>query len=528
MLLINNDNNDTAGELEQRTPIERVLDIPELWSTILAYLHPKQLRRLRLVSRRLYLACTPHIHVSLILTSQKHVEVAWDQDFPSKLVSSLRIVSIDQFSPALTHLLNECTNITSLDINVFGLDVDFLQELLDYCPQHLKSLVIRSEGFVSLESIVETFLQSTTVGRQIQSLALDIGSTGLFETDALSWTIFRSLLDSCTSLTSLFLSAVKVMDIPESLEEINPLHATKAMFPNLVSLTMTLCDISSVGRIRLLKMFPNLHTLDMTCRDDVFQADSGESATNSVVALEMTTQDLCEQLTHVRVNSRSQSEQEGLFRFLGHLRHLERLELSGLATQGARLLDLAEEWSRNKVSLKQLTLSPKYRKLTEEGLEKVLLKPCFSRLLVLDAWCGPDLILRFWNRETQRSQLPFLDTLRALHLRKEDVVSDLDDGAMEALNMTLKQLPRLVDLTVGTKLEDFGVFQGMGRDPEVLLPDPRTVMYTGPEAVDWSDERPFLQTLVIGCSTEFFTHRMGDIPRQVGKRFRFLEDFKFT
>ncbi|KAF9125607.1 hypothetical protein BGX30_000389 [Mortierella sp. GBA39] len=529
MLLINNDNsNNTPGEQEQRTPVERVLDIPELWSTILSYLNPKRFRRLRLVSKRIYLACTPHIHVSLTLASQKHVEVAWDQDFPSNLVSSLRIVSIDQFSPALTHLLDQCTNISTLDINVFGLDIDFLQELLDCCPRHLKSLIIRSEGFVSLESIVETFLQSTTIARQIQSLALDIGSTGLFETDALSWTIFRSLLDTCTSLTSLSLSAVKVMDIPESLEEINPLHATKAMFPNLVSLAMTLCDISSVGRIRLLRMFPNLHTLDMTCRNDVFQTVGAESADNSPAALELKDQGLCEQLRNVHVSSRSQSEQEGLFRFLGHLRHLERLELSGLATQGARLLDLAEGWSRNKVSLKQLTLSPKYRKLTEEGLEKVLLKPCFSKLEVLDAWCGPDLILRFWNHETQRSQLPFLETLRALHLRKEVVVSDLDDGAMEALNMTLKQLPRLVDLTVGTKLEDFGVFQGMGRDPEVLLPDPRTIVYTGPGAVDWSGERPFLQTLVIGCSSEFFHHRMSDIPRQVGKRFRFLEDFKFT
>ncbi|KAG0067927.1 hypothetical protein BGZ89_005487 [Linnemannia elongata] len=529
MLLINNDNSDnTPSEQDQRTPIERVLDIPELWSTILSYLNPKRFRRLRLVSKRIYLACTPHIHFGLTLASQKHVEVAWDQDFPSNLVSSLRIVSIDQFSPALTYLLDQCTNITTLDINVFGLDIDFLQKLLDFCPRHLKSLVIRSEGFVSLESIVETFLQSTAVAGQIQSLALDIGSTGLFETDALSWVIFRSLLDTCTSLKSLSLSAVKVMDIPESLEEINPLHATKAMFPNLVSLTMTLCDISSVGRIRLLRMLPNLYALDMTCRDDVFQTVGKEPVDNSQTAFELNDQDLCKQLMDVRVSSRSQSEQEGLFMFLGHLRRLERLELSGLTIQGATLLDLAEEWSRNKVSLKQLILSPKYRKLTEEGLEKVLLKPCFTKLEVLDAWCGPNLILRFWNPETQRSQLPFLETLRALHLRKEDVVLDLDNGAMESLNMTLKQLPRLVDLTVGTKLEDFGVFQGMGRDPEVLLPDPRTAVYAGPGAVDWSGERPFLQTLAIGCSTEFFNYRMGDVPRQVGRRFRFLEDFKFT
>ncbi|KAG0294480.1 hypothetical protein BGZ96_001075 [Linnemannia gamsii] len=531
MLLINNsdnkDNLEHAGYQEQRTPIEHVLDIAELWATIVAYLHPKQLRRLRLVSRRLHLACTPHIQVDLTLTSQKHVEVAWEHDFPSNFVASLRIVSIDQFSPALTHLLDQATNITTLDINVFGLDIDFLQELLSYCPRHLKSVVIRSEGFVPLESIVDTFLQSTDVARQVQSLALYIGNTGL-ETDALPWSIFRSLLDTCISLASLSLSAVKVMSIPESLEETNPLHATKATFPNLVSLTMTLCDISSVGQIRLLKMLPNLHTLDVTCRDDVFQTVGEESADTSPTNLGVTDQDLCEQLKQVRVCNRSHSEQEGLFRFLSHLRRLERLELLGVVTPGIRLLDLAEEWSRNKVSLKQLTLNAKSRKIAEEGFDKVLLKPCFAKLQVLDAWCGPDLILRFWNHETQRSQLPFLETLRGLHLRKEDVVSDLNDGAMEALNMTLKQLPRLVDLTMATKLEDFGVFQGLGRDPEALLPDPRTVLYTGLGAVDWSGERPFLQTLEMGCSTEFYNHRMGDMPRQVGKRFRFLEDFKFT
>ncbi|KAF9106379.1 hypothetical protein BGX29_009672 [Mortierella sp. GBA35] len=521
-----NDQLDTVTRQEQRTSMDKVLDIAELWSTILSFLNPKQVRRLRLVSSRLHQACTPHIHISLTLSSQKHVDLAWDQDFPSRLVNSLRIVSIDQFSPSLTHLLDQCTNITTLDVNVFGLDIDFLQELLGYCPRHLKSLVIRSEGFVSLESIVETLIHSTAVARQIQSLSLDIGSTGLFETDALSWTNFRSILDTYTSLTSLSLSAVKVMDIPESLEEINPMHSTRAMFPNLVSLTMTRCDISSTGRVRLLRMCPNLHTLNMTCRDDVFQIDEGVES--SAMEPGVTDEDLCERLRSVRVSGRSQSEQEGLFRFLGHLRHLERLDLSGLATNGARLLELAEEWSRNRVSLKQLTLSPKYRKLTEEGLEKVLVKPCCSKLEVLDAWCGPDLILRFWNHETQRSQLPCLETLRALHLRKEDTISDLDEGAMEALNLTLKQLPKLVDLTVAIKLEDFGVFQGMGRDPEVPLPDPRTVVHSGPGGVDWSGERPFLQTLVIGCSTDFFNYRMGDIPRQIGRRFRFLEDFKFN
>ncbi|KAG0271285.1 hypothetical protein BGZ95_000918 [Linnemannia exigua] len=509
---------------DQEPPIERVLNIAELWSNILIYLNPKQLRRLRLVSSRLYQACTPHIQVDLTLKSQKNIDVIYDPYFQSKLTTSLRIVSIDQFTPALTLLLDECTNITSLFINVAELDVDFLQELLEYRHSHLKNLVIQSEGFVSLESIVETLVHSTATARQIQSLTLDIGSTGLVESDALSWTLFRSLLDTCVSLTTLVLSSVKVMDIPETLEEINPLHSTKAMFPNLVSLTMTLCDISGIGRIRLLKMCPNLRTLDLTCRNDIFLIECGESCT----ALGNIDQDMCSQLTTVRVHSRSNTEQEALLRLIGHLPCLEKLELWGLTIQEARLMDLAEAWSRNKVSLKHLTLTPKNRKLAKEGLERVLLKTCFSKLEVLDAYCGPDFILRFWNKETQRSQLPFLDTLRALHIRKEDAVADLEEGALEALNMTLKQLPRLVDLTVATKLEDFGIFQGMGRDPEVPLPDPRTVVYTGPGAVDWSGERPFLQTLVIGCSTEFFTHRMSDIPRQVVKRFRFLEDFQFT
>ncbi|KAF9907724.1 hypothetical protein EC991_010671 [Linnemannia zychae] len=509
---------------EERTPIERVLDIAELWSNIIVYLNPKQFRRLRLVSSRLYQACTPHMQISLTLTNQKQVDVVYEPYFPSKLVTSLHIVSIDQFTPTLTLLLDHCTNITTLSINVSELDVDFLQELLESRHHHLKNLIIQSEGFVPLETIVETLIHSTATARQIQSLTLNIGSTGLVESDSLSWTLFRSLLDTCTSLTALTLSAVNVMDIPESLEEINPLHSTKAMFPNLVSLTLTMCDISSIGRTRLLRMCPNLYTLDLTCREDVFDTEGEESPTTLGTA----DQDLCTELRSVRFHNRFNSEQEGLLRFLGHLRHLERLELCGLTIQEARLLDLAEEWSRNKVSLKQLTLTPKNRKLAKEGLERVLLKPCFTKLQVLDAYCGPDFILRFWNKETQRSQLPFLETLRALHLRKEDAVSELEDGAMEALHMTLKQLPRLTDLTVATKLEDFGIFQGMGRDPEVPLPDPRTVVLTGPGAVDWAGERPFLQTLAIGYSTEFLNHRMDDILRQVGKRFRFLEDFQFA
>ncbi|KAF9921668.1 hypothetical protein FBU30_008275 [Linnemannia zychae] len=501
---------------KQKPPIEQVLDITELWSNVLAYLHPKQIRRLRLVSRRFYQACASFIHMNMMLASQKHAEVVWEQDFPSKLVRSLCITTVDQFTPALRRLLDQCLNITTLDINVFGLDIEFLQELLGYCPQHLKSLVIRSEGFVPLESIVETLLQSNAVILKIQSLTLVIGTTGLFETDALSWNKFRSLLDNCISLTSLSLSAVKVMDIPESLEEIDSLHATKAMFPNLIALTMTLCDVSSVGRIRLLRMCPNLRLLDISCRNDVFLPDS------------IVDHDLLCQLRHIRVSSRSQSYQEVLFKILGHLYHLEVVNFTGLAVQGARLLELADEWSRHKITLRQLMLNPKYHKLTEEELEQVLLQPCFSKLEVLDALCGPDLILRFWNQETQQSKLPFLKTLRALHMRKEDVVSDLNEKSMEVLNKTLKQLPRLVDLTIGTKLEDFGVFQGMGRDPGAPFPDLRTVVYSGPGAVNWSAERPFLQTLVIGCSTEFFNYRMSDIPRQVGRRFRFLEDFKFT
>jgi len=214
--------------------------------------------------------------------------------------------------------------------------------------------------------------------------------------------------------------------------------------------------------------------------------------------------------------------------FLGHLYQLERLELSGLSIPATKLLGLADEWSHHRVLLKQLTLNPKHRRLTEEELEKVLLKPCCSRLEVLDAWFGPDLILKFWNQASQQSQLPFRETLRALHMRKEDMISDLDERSMDALNRTLKQLPRLVDLTMATKLQDFGVFQGLGRDPDIPLPDPRTAVLTGPDAVVWSGERPFLQTLVIGCSVEFYNYRMGDIPRQIGKRFRFLEDFKFN
>ncbi|KAF9172933.1 hypothetical protein BGX20_004523 [Mortierella sp. AD010] len=323
-------------------------------------------------------------------------------------------------------------------------------------------------------------------------------------------------------------------------------------FPNITSLTLKQCDISGIGRVRLLRMFPNLRDLEMICRDVVFDIkntntdnDSNNTAKGSIESSikssnsndgtrpipgsEAGVEDhlLCANLRRVSVrctNTRSQVDQDGLYRFLIRLPSLETLELIRIGTDSRTLLRIAQEWTRRGVRLRHLHLDFSHRKVPDEGLEMILRQGCCSKLEILDAWCGPGLLFKFWNQETMRSELPFLETLKGLHLRKDYEALDNQHELEHIMNLTLHQMPRLVDLTIAAKLNDYSVFQGLGREPEVPLPPPGTPM----TSIDWSRERPFLQTLAIGFSNDFYSNRMSETPRQVGKRFRFLEDFRFV
>ncbi|KAG0005772.1 hypothetical protein BGZ65_010159 [Modicella reniformis] len=511
------------SSIKAERPLERVLAIAELWANVAAFLFPRQIRRLRLVSKRVYMACIPHYNLTLSLKSDTPSNIASDPHFQD-LITTLRLVAIDQISPLLVRLLEKCSHITTLEINDFGLDVDFLSKTLQLCPRSLQSLAVRSDGFIPLQSMVEALLDSA-VASHIQMLSLDIGATGLDETHSLPWSSFRSVLDIFSSLTTLSLGCIKIMDVPESLEEIDPLHATTMTFPNMTSLTLKQCDISGTDRYRLMRIFTNLKSLEITCRDTIFDSDITNTASEND-EVQSIDQLSCVNLKRVNIrctNSRSLADQSGLYRLLKHLPSLEALELSGFGTDNQELVEMAEEWTRLGVQLKHLSLNLNHRRVDDDVLERVLRQDCCSRLESLDAWFGPDLILRFWNRATEKSELPFLETLRSLYMRKEEEAENLQEEAIHVLNLALRQMPRLVDLVITTKLDDFAVVQGLGCDPKVPLPSPGSPVTVVP---NWLHERPFLQTLAVGVSEDMFLHKMvGELPRQIGKRFRFLEVF---
>ncbi|KAF9966432.1 hypothetical protein BGZ70_002362 [Mortierella alpina] len=514
--------------------MERVLDIAELWANIAAFLFPRQIRRLRLVSKRMYNACIPHFRILFPLDSRTPSSLTAEPDFPADLITAVQIEGIDQISQVISSTFEKCNRLTVLRLYDFGLDISFLNQLLRLCPTHLQCLFIRSEGFVSLDSMTEVLL-TAAVAPQLQTLGLEVGDTGLDDTHSLPWTSFRRILDTCASLTSLSLGRIEVMDVPVSLEQVDPLHATTITFPNIQELALNMCGISGTGRARLLRMFPNLKTLRIVCRDAVFEPSGDGQRLSALPEHEarVTDSDLGTQLMRVRIectNPRSQADQQGLFQFLGHLPDLKIIELSGLVISQQVLTDLAEAWCRRGVQLKQLVLNSTGRRAPDdEQLEPILRLPCFSRLENLDVWCGPSLLLRFWNKALMRSEIPCLLHLRGLHLRKDQSVEDQPEGALEVLNLTLKQMPRLVDLTLAVRLEDFAVFQGMGRDPHSIrhkgLDDAGPVELAATS--DWSQERPFLQSLGMCCSLGFYQDRTGEILRQIGRRFRFLEDFEF-
>ncbi|ORY99760.1 hypothetical protein BCR41DRAFT_375333 [Lobosporangium transversale] len=480
------------------------------------------------------MACEPHMRIVLPLNNRTSPDLIADSTFPAELVTSIRLDALDSVSPMIADLFQRCNRINSLEINDFGLDVFFLNEILDLCPLHLRRLAIKSDGFVAVESMVDALLGSKAVVH-IQILCLEIGDTGLDDTQSLPWSCFRSILSTCSSLSMLSLKNIKIMDVPQLLEETNEFHATTKSFPNIVTLSLLQCDVTGIGRIRLLRKFPNLKNLEMVVRDDAFKLDniddsSEDGQNNGLIRNGAETGNqyqLCKSLKRFSMrctNNRSHADQAHLCEFLRQLPSIETLELAGFGLKMSyqQLLEISEDWTRQGRHLKRLFLDINPRKVTEEGLKNILKYQCYSRLESLDIWCGPDLISSFWNHDTQRSELPFLKSLRALHLRQIVCVEDLDKDALLALNLTLKQMPRLVDLTIAAQLDDFTVFQGLGRDPDVPLPQPDAPITN----VDWSQERPFLQTLTIGYSQKFYRDNMKKMSQQIGKRFRFLEDFR--
>ncbi|KAG0337730.1 hypothetical protein BG000_005065, partial [Podila horticola] len=573
----------TATSVPATSPLDVILAIPEVFEYVLSYLRIRQIRRLRLVCKRLRDACQSHFLVTVAINTLTLPTIQHFQEL-SSVATKLLISDLDELSPSLELFIEHATLISTLELYNWGLDIDFLRRTLILCPSKLKSLVIRNEGFIDLEDIVGSVVSSAQ-GTMIQYLALHVDTVGL-ETHALPWTSFREILDLCESLTSLSLGNVKVNDVPESLEETNVLHATTASFPNLTTLKLLHCDISQVGLERLLRMYPNLRSLTIHSSNPMFEQDEplvGATegpleSTDPEAEATMASRTIIPNEHHLpscpnlrtfkyslTINKRNNRSQHGLDTFLKRLTRLQDLELEGHYVKDEDLLSIGEEWSRQGIQLRRLEL-PLQKGVTEAGVEGLLRVACCRQLQLLNVVCSPDLVSRFWNSATGLTELPCAATLTGLHLRKNESADRLQPGVWKSLNRTLKQLPRLVDLTIGTKLESFEVFEGLGRNPnsspsselakksdgeqlngqlethggpeigtdscasaETSVEQPTSTAASASWAhVDWSSERPFLQTLAIGYSHEFYANGMADIPRQIGRRFRFLEDFRFV
>ncbi|KAF9429008.1 hypothetical protein BGZ94_000133 [Podila epigama] len=617
-----------------------ILSIPEVFEHVLSYLRVRHLRRLRLVSKRVYDACRSSFNVAVLInpenvTSIHHIENV------APLIRRLCIKDLDEVPPSLESFIVQSSLLSTVEVCRWGLDIDFLHKILDISPKDLKRLSIQNEGFVDLEDIVGAVARSCQ-GPLIQSLSLHIDSVGL-ETHALGWSCFRSvLLDKCSSLTMLSLGYIKVDGVPEALEETNALHVTTTTFPNLKSLELIHCDITCVELERLLRLFPNLGSLYLCSAHPVFEPDEvessdlvpmtteeggeggGDAPVGNMSVLNPTTSPATVQTTNISLslqpppsqpvlcprlysftyflsnNKRnSRSQQHRLAAFLTSCRQLRDLELSGHFIKDEDILSLGEIWSRLGMELRKIVLSHQ-RAVTEAGIEMLLRMRCCRRLQVLDVMCSPELLQRFCqstmtttvlSKPSMVLELPCSATLVGLHLQKNESEDRLALGAMQCLNQSLKQLPRLVDLTIGVKLESLAVFDGLGRDYakaekknvvssgsnvedggddddnclvndgiddgkklgkekdnervlEAMIASDRDVVATidmvatARGAVvdtarerlgaEWIDERPFLQSLAIGYSNEFYNREVANIPHQIGRRFRFLEDFRYV
>ncbi|KAF9180119.1 hypothetical protein BGZ51_006433 [Haplosporangium sp. Z 767] len=649
--------------------MDRVLAIDELWANIICFLYPRHIRRLRLVSKLVRAACAPYFNITLKDTPTSITPATLYHYFaattattttmtittstppavfadPSEYITALYVDldGRDQIPAHLAQILERCIHISTMQISNFGLDCSILKDiLLDHSPPppptspmmlplslssqplqqeplqpfqeqelhsaRLKRLILQSDGFVALASLVDILLASPknhVLLRHLRELVLNVDDTGMVDTHTLSWPQFCAILDTfATSLTTLSLRGITINVEETKPEEIDGSHSlmtnhtmATTLFPNITSLSLAGCDVSSIGRLRFLKMFPNLKSLEIVCRDEIFDLEHHlPPASTSTATLpeqpattgvsqphhEADTQSFFQNLTHITIrltNNRVHSHQKAFFQFLHTLPSLKSLNLHGISDPilYQDLIPLAEAWSHLGVRLKSLCLEmhseyqsiqhphhhsrPLIEIVCEFVLARILRQPSCSVLESLDAPVGPDLIFQFWNKTVNRSELPCLQTIRALHLRQKDAIRGEEHQSLQILNRTLKQMPRLVDLTIATGLDDFDVFQGLGRDPQTCVNRNGNGNRNGNESLientslsfsksksassestldpdatstgerrdawtsDWSQERPFLHTLAVGVTNEFFHKLRNERPLQVTRQFRFLVDFK--
>ncbi|KAG0252567.1 hypothetical protein BG011_006916, partial [Mortierella polycephala] len=101
--------------------MNRVLAIDELWANIICFLHPRHIRRLRLVSKLVRAACAPYFEITLKVTPTSITPASLQHYFAAATTTSTATMTTTAFTPS-TAFADPSEYITALYVDLDGCD----------------------------------------------------------------------------------------------------------------------------------------------------------------------------------------------------------------------------------------------------------------------------------------------------------------------------------------------------------------------------------------------------------------------
>ncbi|KAG0002995.1 hypothetical protein BGZ79_001933 [Entomortierella chlamydospora] len=534
-----------------RSPALAVFSIPELAAHIGLYLRPTQRQRLCLVSKTLYVAFPPSLHISMSSSFLPLSKPPLNSTEIQALVSRIRGLSLnihdDQTSQIQIDLLNNvykhCATLETLNIEYQGKDVAVLKDVLVILPR------IRNLSLTFMDNITTKIAVQTLVGTRnmisdgnesgcLQSLEIDFGAQG---DRYLAWSHLKQLLRSYPDLKSLSLSGVSFWkrtrgpptsdddddndnDYEEILEHDKSSQWPRRLrqYPKMERLKFNRCTLAEDRLIDMDKLFPWLQTLEIIGCGGTWQTvlerplptpwRHPSAATTPLDSLPQTKYSFSE-LRRLVIWLEFQSGRSELVNLVRGRPYLSTLETDLLPLRRGGLLALAEyssdhlsAESTTKVATAELEkdgdAAPAQNRFKRLGIQTYSSPPLTTEVLdqFYGSACFKELDYVFMQcRILTMKRFPFAKTLRSLYLGGVEECLSHDEEA--TLRNILLQLPVLEVLRIDRYIDSYKLFSGLGREPSSTLPDSDQADLTAGSGINniqdwtWMNESPFLYDL---------------------------------
>ncbi|KAF9110591.1 hypothetical protein BGX27_006145 [Mortierella sp. AM989] len=539
------------------SPVNTVFSIPELADHIGLYLRPIQRRRIFLVSKTLYAAFPPTLHLYLS-SFRPLLESALDSGEIQTLAPRTRSLNLDihndQNSPIQNRLLDtiyeHCSALETLNVEYWGESGAVLKSVLAHLPR-IRNLSVKFMVGTDISVIIQTLIEARkgssnddgAESNHLQSLEIElkVGESKKY----MSLSDFKRLLRWYPGLKSLSLIDLafsnpsakyptqddddddedyeedNVKNDGGDLEDMSKLQLSsrrRRQYAKMETLKLSKCALNEGFMLDMNTFFPKLQALEIVGCSGTWQTvlERPLPIPHKRPSASTKSFDTIPQIVYTFSELRSlvlwleyQSGRTTLMNLARGRPHLSILKTDLLPITRTGLSELGEYCSApqlpdptvaTKISKTVTTSTPITNKFKQLSLQTYSSPPLSPEVLekFYGSACFRELEYIFIQASTLSIQMfPFAKTLRSLALGGGETV--LSQQSEDILTDILRQLPVLEVLRIERYLTSYRVFSGLGREPEPVASesDHADVASSASNVQDWAwaNEPPFLLDL---------------------------------